>query len=323
MVCSEWTSGATTWSVGSRRSRSCTCDDDFDTGSLSGRNSPSVQCRRQVLRSRPYGAGGHAVTGWDPGSRDGLHHGPGLPGLRRHHRASRAHHAGARPERFRGHALGGALGRLAAHSQPVPQDPLPDDLAEVLADALEARLRGEAVAVRSSAPGEDSDTVSFAGLHESFINVSGVDRILKHVRLVWASLWSDAALLYRRDLGLDVSSSTMAVVVQELVTGDRSGVAFSQNPNDASQAVIESVYGLNQGLVDGTVEPDQWIVDRATGDVVFHQSPPREQRLVTGPEGVQLETLPEDLSLQPPLTPEDVMEVFECAQQLEAIFGRP
>ncbi|MFO7742641.1 MAG: PEP/pyruvate-binding domain-containing protein, partial [Anaerolineae bacterium] len=201
--------------------------------------------------------------------------------------------------------------------------PMRDDLAEVLADALEARFRGEAVAVRSSAPGEDSDTVSFAGLHESFINVSGVDRILEHVRLVWASLWSDAALLYRRDLGLDVSSSTMAVVVQELVTGDRSGVAFSQNPNDASQAMIESVYGLNQGLVDGTVEPDQWIVDRATGDVVSHQSPPREQRLVTGPEGVQLETLPEDLSLQPPLTPEDVMEVFECAQQLEAIFGRP
>jgi pyruvate,water dikinase len=201
--------------------------------------------------------------------------------------------------------------------------PIPGDLATTLAGALEARFGGEAVVVRSSAPGEDSDTVSFAGLHDSFVNVTGIERILEHVRLVWASLWSDAALLYRRDLGLDLASSTMAVVVQELVKGDRSGVVFSRSPNDDSQAVIESVYGLNQGLVDGTVEPDRWIVDRATGQVVSHVSPSRDQMLVTGLQSVHLESLPEELSSLPPLTAEEVTEVFDCSRRLEALFGGP
>jgi len=201
--------------------------------------------------------------------------------------------------------------------------PIPGDLVTVLSEVLEARFRGRSVAVRSSAPGEDSDTVSFAGLHESFVNVTGIGDILERIRLVWASLWSDAALLYRRDLGLDVRNSVMAVVVQEMVIGERSGVAFSRNPNDNSQAVIESVYGLNQGLVDGSVEPDQWIVDRASGEVVSHVSASRDQVLVAETGGVRLKSLPEEVAQQPPLTSEEVKAVFDIIQRLEAVFGQP
>lgn len=201
--------------------------------------------------------------------------------------------------------------------------PIPGDLATVLSEPLEARFRGGAVAVRSSAPGEDSDTVSFAGLHESFVNVTGIKAILERIRLVWASLWSDAALLYRRDLGLDVRNSAMAVVVQEMVIGDRSGVAFSRNPNESSQAVIESVYGLNQGLVDGTVEPDRWIIDRATGEAVSHMAASRDQVLVAETGGVRLKPLPEEIAQQPPLTSEEVKTVFDYVQRLETIFGHP
>jgi len=100
--------------------------------------------------------------------------------------------------------------------------------------------------------------------------------ILKHIRLVWASLWSDAALLYRQEIGLNVEKSTMAVVIQEIVAGDRSGVVFTRNPNDENQGVIESVYGLNQGLVDGTVEPDRWIIDRSRNTIVSHTPPERK-----------------------------------------------
>ncbi len=201
--------------------------------------------------------------------------------------------------------------------------PMPDDIAAVLSQVLAPRYHRRPTVIRSSAPGEDSETVSFAGLHESFVNVVGIDDILEHVRLVWASLWSDAALLYRQDLNLDVSRSTMAVVVQALVWGERSGVAFSRSPNDASQAVIESVYGLNQGLVDGTVEPDQWIIHRATGEVRTHVAPSREERLVAGDEGVRLEPLPQELSLRPPLSPDDVTTVFDHVRRLEALFGGP
>ena len=203
------------------------------------------------------------------------------------------------------------------------RNPLPGDLAQALSGALEPRFEGRAVVVRSSAPAEDSDAVSFAGVHDSFVNVKGIEQILEHVRLVWASLWSDAALLYRRDLGLDVTESAMAVVVQALVRGKRSGVAFSRNPTNPSQAIIESVHGLNQGLVDGIVEPDQWVVDRATGRILIHNAAVREQMLVPAAEGVELEALPATLSQQPPLTAEEVATVFEYSQRLEAVFGAP
>ena len=112
--------------------------------------------------------------------------------------------------------------------------PFPDELARQIYRAITDRFGDKPVAIRSSAPEEDDAQSSFAGLHESFINVAGVESIVKHVRLVWASLWSDAALLYRQEIGLDVEKSAMAVVIQETVVGDRSGVVFTRNPITAS-----------------------------------------------------------------------------------------
>jgi pyruvate,water dikinase len=200
---------------------------------------------------------------------------------------------------------------------------MPAALARSLGDSLEAHFGGQAVVVRSSAPGEDSERVSFAGLHESFVNVQGIESILEHVRLVWASLWSDAALLYRRELGLDVESSKMAVAVQQIVLGDRSGVAFSHSPSESSQAMIEAVYGLNQGLVDGTIEPDRWTVDRDAGEVVSHTPALRERSVTPGEQGVQLELLANHLSACPPLTEREVLAVFNQVRQLESLFGGP
>jgi pyruvate,water dikinase len=200
---------------------------------------------------------------------------------------------------------------------------MPAPLASSVGDSLEEHFRGRAVVIRSSAPGEDSERVSFAGLHESFVNVKGIESILEHVRLVWASLWSDAALLYRQELGLDVESSTMAVAVQEIVLGDRSGVAFSHGPSERSQAMIEAVYGLNQGLVDGSIEPDRWTVDRAAGEVVSHAPAQRERSVAPGEEGVRLEVLPNHLSARPPMTEREVLAVFNQVRQLENLFGVP
>lgn len=162
--------------------------------------------------------------------------------------------------------------------------PIPDPTVEMLRRQCEGRFRNRPLAVRSSAPGEDDAQTSFAGLHESFVNVRGVDAVIDRVRQVWASLWSDAALLYRREMGLDVESSAMAVIIQLMVDGNRSGVVFSRNPVDDDQAVVEAVYGLNQGLVDGTVAPDRWIFDRE-GRRVSH-SPPRTGSRPLSPMGV-------------------------------------
>jgi pyruvate,water dikinase len=201
--------------------------------------------------------------------------------------------------------------------------PIQDELQIVLRDSLESALSGKPVAVRSSAPGEDSSQASFAGLHESYVNVVGTESVLEHIRLVWASLWSDRALLYRRELGLDVESSSMAVVVQELVAGERSGVTFGKNPNDPSQLVVESVYGLNQGLVDGTIEPDRWLLDRGNGVIIKHIPAERDKRVVAGAESTSIESLPEQNRARPPLNEEQVKEVFQLALELEELFGSP
>ncbi|NWG04740.1 MAG: hypothetical protein HXY44_17945, partial [Syntrophaceae bacterium] len=185
------------------------------------------------------------------------------------------------------------------------------------------KFRDKAVVVRSSAPGEDSSQASFAGLHESYVNIRGTEAILEHLRLVWASLWSDAALLYRQELGLDIERSTMAVLIQEIVNGERSGVAFGKNPNDGSQAVIEAVYGLNAGLVDGTVEPDRWILDRQTGKVLSHRPARREKWLRPSTDGTHLEPLTPDLSEKRPLNDDEIGEIFNHVLKSEKHFGAP
>ncbi len=201
--------------------------------------------------------------------------------------------------------------------------PIPAELLATLTRAIDSRFSGRAVVVRSSAPGEDSAKASFAGLHESYVNVRGTTPIIEHIRLVWASLWSDAALLYRQELGLDVERSTMAVIVQEIVIGDRSGVVFGKNPNDPSQAVIEAVYGLNQGLVDGTVEPDRWILDRKTGQIISHTPAHRGKALFPAREGVQLKQLPSAKLNTPPLDHGNIAQIFDHALAAETLFGEP
>lgn len=201
--------------------------------------------------------------------------------------------------------------------------PLPDEIREELAREIESRFRGLSVVVRSSAPGEDSAKASFAGLHESFVNVRGTEAILDHVRLVWASLWSDGALLYRKELGLDIATSTMAVIVQEIVAGECSGVAFSVSPDNPARSVIEAVHGLNQGLVDGTVEPDRWTLDRKTAQILSHQPASRQKAVFASASGVETLPLPAARAQLPPLAPEEVVRIFEAALKLERFFGSP
>jgi pyruvate,water dikinase len=201
--------------------------------------------------------------------------------------------------------------------------PIPAELLATLTRAIDSRFSGRTVVVRSSAPGEDSAKASFAGLHESYVNVRGTDSILEYIRLVWASLWSDAALLYRQELGLDVERSTMAVVVQEIVIGDRSGVVFGMNPNDPSQAVIEAVYGLNQGLVDGIVESDRWILDRKTRGIISHTSAHRAKAVFPAREGVQLKQLPSAKLNAPPLDHDNIAQILDHALAAETLFGEP
>ena len=203
------------------------------------------------------------------------------------------------------------------------QLPFPSGIKSEIQKEIEDCFENRPVAVRSSAPEEDSVRHSFAGLHESYVNLRGGPLILEHVRKVWSSLWSDAALLYRQELGLDASESAMAVVIQETIAGESSGVVFTRNPNAESQMVIEAVHGLNQGLVDGSITPDRWILERSNGRIIKHESVRRESYATATDTGVNYAALPSNLTETPPLNPNQVGELYDWAMRIEKRQERP
>lgn len=201
--------------------------------------------------------------------------------------------------------------------------PLPPELAAELSAALQRCFGDQPLALRSSAPGEDSAQCSFAGLHDSYLQVCGRRQQLLALRKVWASLWSDRALLYRQELQLDIDSSAMAVLVQTVVAGEKSGVTFSRSPNHPDCLAIEAVAGLNQGLVDGRIEPDCWLLDRASRSLIEHRPALREQKLVAAAGGVELQALSVEEKTRPLLTPAELSTLTAAALALEQQLGRP
>ena len=120
-------------------------------------------------------------------------------------------------------------------------------------------------AVRSSAIGEDGSVASYAGLHETELDL-GPEDVPGAVARCWASLWSPAALAYRRRRGLPSDDAEMAVVIQALVPADAAAVAFTRHPvtGREDQLVITAVRGLGDAMVSGTVTPDTYVIDKAS-----------------------------------------------------------
>jgi pyruvate,water dikinase len=124
-----------------------------------------------------------------------------------------------------------------------------------------------AVAVRSSATAEDLGEASFAGQQETYLNVVGATAVVDSVRSCWASLWTYRAVTYRADRRVDQRHLLLSAVVQEMVPAAVSGVLFTANPITGRRAetVLDAVPGLGEALVSGRVNPDHFVVDRATG----------------------------------------------------------
>ncbi len=201
---------------------------------------------------------------------------------------------------------------------------MPPEITSLLEENIHYYFGTSPTVVRSSAPSEDSAATSFAGLHESVVNVRGGKDIIAAVRRVWASLWSDGAILYRRELGLDVHKSTMAVVIQEIIKGERSGVAFTEAPDNSRNSILEAVWGLNQGFVDGTVEPDRWFFLRETGKTISHTPPSQRDRIVIpSGDGTMIMTLDDERSKTPPLSDEEAEKLLKLGMRVEDIFLAP
>lgn len=163
------------------------------------------------------------------------------------------------------------------------EDPDGLDLVEVVREGLARAIPdGAFVAVRSSAVGEDSAAASFAGQMDTFLFVRGPEAAAEAVRKCWASAFGARALSYRVQSGIDPTDVAAAVVVQEMVPGEVSGVMFTACPTTGRRdvAVVSATWGLGEGLVSGELAADTFSATKAEGEVAERDVQPKERRVV-------------------------------------------
>src|SRR5215204_107887 len=150
--------------------------------------------------------------------------------------------------------------------------PVPPNVVEAITEAYRALGDGTSapVAVRSSATAEDLPHASFAGQQDTFLNVVGDEPVLEAMRRCWASLWTDRAVSYRAANGIDPRSVRLAVAVQRMVETAVAGILFTANPltGRRRQAVIDASPGLGEAVVSGAVNPDHFVENTTTGEIV-------------------------------------------------------
>ncbi len=149
---------------------------------------------------------------------------------------------------------------------------LPSLISEPLLAAY-TQLGEVPVAVRSSATTEDLPDLSFAGQQDTFLNIINPRALQRAVVDSWSSLWTARAIGYRVRNAIDHAQTALAVVVQELVASDVSGVLFTANPltGRLNEMVVNATHGLGEALVAGQVEPDTIVIDSLTGEVIDYE----------------------------------------------------
>ncbi len=202
---------------------------------------------------------------------------------------------------------------------------LPDALRDRISRAYRALGEQVRVAVRSSATMEDTAGTSFAGMNETFTGIAGEEALLDAVVRCWMSLWGRRVVSYRASQRL-VDEPAIAVVVQRLINSERAGVLFTVDPStgDRGHVVIEGSYGLGEVVVSGRVEPDTYVVERATGSVLSARVGGKAVEIVRGDDGAQVEReVSSERRKQRVLQDDEVRKLAALGVRIEAHYGKP
>lgn len=192
--------------------------------------------------------------------------------------------------------------------------------------SFQTRAGGEcALAVRSSATAEDSAEFSFAGLHDTILDVRDFENLERAIVRCWASLWSDRAVAYRRASGIEADAAAIAVVVQQLIRSDVSFVVFTADPvsNRDEHLVIAATWGLGEAVVAGLVVPDH-IVIGLDGEVVEHIVGDKHLMVIPGAnpgDGVREAPVPRLLRTAPVMTTAQSMAIGAASRKLSERLG--
>jgi len=182
----------------------------------------------------------------------------------------------------------------------------------------------QAVAVRSSATAEDLPDLSFAGQQDTYLNVIGFDQLLNAIISCWSSLWTARAIGYRIRNGINHNEAALAVVVQEMVQSDSSGVLFTANPLTGlrSESVIDATFGLGEALVSGQVEPDHYVIDTVSNKIVS-KSLGAKKISTRGKLGGGVEVIEANAEAWQALSDDDIRHVAWTGQQIQKEYGFP
>ncbi|HEX6293143.1 MAG TPA: PEP/pyruvate-binding domain-containing protein [Herpetosiphonaceae bacterium] len=200
---------------------------------------------------------------------------------------------------------------------------MPTEIAEALREAY-AAIGSPAVAVRSSATAEDLPELSFAGQQDTFLNVVGVEALLRAVVDCWSSLWTARAIGYRSRNGIEQRGIALAVVVQAMVQSEAAGVLFTANPltGKRGEVVIDATLGLGEALVAGQVEPDHYVVDPGGGRVL-ETTLGAKALAIRGQTGGGTTTVAEDAAERQALPDAAIVALARIGQRIEQLFGSP
>ena len=193
-------------------------------------------------------------------------------------------------------------------------------------EVLEAydALVASSVAVRSSATAEDLPDMSFAGQQDTHLNITSQEQLLKRVIDCWSSLWTARAIGYRLRQGVGQEDIALAVVVQQMVQSEVSGVLFTANPLTGSrvECVIDATFGLGEALVSGLVEPDHYVVDIHKKRIVSKQLGSKTLSIRSSEKG-GVKRAKESAQEKQALSDEQIMQLSGMGARVQAAFGGP
>lgn len=201
---------------------------------------------------------------------------------------------------------------------------VPDEVAGSVTTALAPFDPQAAFAVRSSATAEDLPGASSAGQLDTYLNIVGTAEVLAHVHRCWASLFTERAVAYRTHHGIPHASAAMAVLVQEMVVPQASGILFTADPLTSNRRVVavEAAFGLGEAIVSGRVQPDHFTV--RDGAITAR---------TIGAKHLIVEAVPGGGTRERPVDPVDgslaavtdaqVAQLAALGRRIESHFGRP
>lgn len=203
---------------------------------------------------------------------------------------------------------------------------MPEDLKSSITKAYaHFPTHDQEVAVRSSATAEDLPDASFAGQQATYLNIKGNDDVIKSVQQCWASLFEARAIFYRQEKGFDHFKVGIAVPVQAMVQSEVSGVMFTINPinNDPFTIVIEQVWGLGEMIVQGSVTPDHFEVDKEKWHIRHKELNPQKVML-TKVNGITKETkVPQSKIDKQKLSDDIIIKIAKLGQKLHDHYNFP